>query len=245
MGTFWMQSKAEIVRMMRNRYYVFWSLCMPILFYFIFTRVVSTPQEDQQLWRAHYLMSMATFSVMGSSIMSLGIKLVQERAEGWTLFLKITPLPGSTYYAAKMIAQTIIHLFSIVVIFTAGILINGVELSLVQWLSCGCWIIFGSLPFLAFGTLVGTMKKVETASGISNLIYMVLAITGGMWMPVDIFPDLMQAIVKWIPSYHFANGAWELIRGNSPNLTTFLLIIGYLFLFMLLSTYIRRKQSAV
>ncbi|PKG25326.1 ABC transporter permease [Niallia nealsonii] len=245
MNIIFMQTKAELLRMFRNKYYIFWSLCMPILFYFLFTRVISTPQENQEVWKAHYLMSMTTFSVMGSSIMSLGIKMVQEQAEGWTRFIKTTPLSTGTYFAAKMMAQTVIHLFSILVIFIAGVFINGVELTSLQWITSGIWILFGSLPFLAIGTVIGTMKKVETASGVSNLLYMVLAISGGMWMPIDVFPNVMQTIAKWIPSYHFADGAWEIIRGNIPDSTNFLFVIGYLFLFMLLSTYIRRKQEAV
>jgi len=245
MNIFFMQAKAELLRMFRNKYYIFWSLCMPILFYFLFTRVISTPEENQEVWKAHYLMSMATFSVMGSSIMSLGIKLVQEQTEGWTRFMKTTPLSTGTYFAAKMLAQTAVHLFSILVIFIAGVLINGVDLAFLQWITSGIWIIFGSLPFLAMGTVIGTMKKVETASGISNLIYMALAITGGMWMPIEVFPSMMQTIAKWLPSYHFADGAWEIIRGHLPNGSNFLFMIGYLFLFMLLSIYIRRKQEAV
>jgi ABC-2 type transport system permease protein len=245
MKRLWLQSKAEIVRMLRNRYYVFWSLFMPILFYYIFTRVVNTDVDNKEQWQAHYLMSMTTFSVMGSSIMTLGIRLVQERTQGWTLFMRITPLSSSAYFAAKMVGQTVVHVLSIVVIFIAGVIINQVSLTPFEWVMSGLWIIFGSLPFLGLGTLVGTMKRVDTASGVSNVVYMVLAVTGGMWMPIEIMPDLMQKVAKWLPSYNFGNGAWEIIRGHSPQLLNFLIIIGYLILFMILSTYIRRKQEAV
>ena len=245
MKPLWLQSKAEMLRMFRNKYYIFWSLLVPVLFYFLFTNIFTTPAEDKELWNAHYLMSMTTFSIMGSSIMTLGIKMVQEKAEGWTIFLQITPLSTFVYYGAKMIAQTVIHLFSIMVIFTAGILINDVSLSFSQWILSGTWILFGSLPFLALGTIIGTLRKVETASGISNLIYMSMAITGGMWMPIEIFPSFMQNIAKWVPSYSFANGAWEIIRNQSPAILNYLVILGYLFLFMVLSVYISRKQEAV
>ncbi|MGO5015030.1 ABC transporter permease [Niallia sp. Sow4_A1] len=245
MNTFWMQSKAETVRMLRNKYYIFWSLLVPVLFYFLFTNIFIAPREDDGLWNLHYLMSMTTFSIMGSSMMTLGIKIVQEKAEGWTIFLKITPLSQFIYYGAKMVAQTVIHLFSILVIFTAGILINDVSLLFSQWLFCGVWILFGSLPFLALGTIIGTIKKVETASGISNLLYMSMAITGGMWMPIEVFPSFMQQVAKWVPSYHFANGAWEIIRNHYPSFSSYLMIIGYLVLFMVLSTYIGKKREAV
>ena len=244
MSAFRMQCKVEIIRILRNPYFVFWSLLMPIVFYIIFTKVFNTNIQNQQEWHAHYLMSMTTFSVMGSAIMTLGIRLVEERTKGWSLFMRITPLSDSAYFAAKMIGQTVIHLFSIAIIFIAGALINGVSLTAIEWLMSGLWILLGSLPFLALGTLVGTMKRVDTASGVSNVIYMILAISGGMWMPMEIMPAFIQKIGVWLPSYNFGNGAWEIIRGNSPEWINIILLIGYLFLFMLLSSYIRRKQEA-
>jgi len=238
-----MQCKIEVLRILRNPYYVFWSLFMPIVFYVVFTRIFNSALEDQQEWQAHYLMSMSAFSVMGSAIMTLGIRLVEERTQGWSMFMRITPLSDTAYFFAKMVGQTVIHTFSIVVIFTAGALINGVSLTAFEWLMCGLWLLFGSLPFLAIGTLVGTMKRVDTASGISNMFYMVLALLGGMWMPLEIMPDFVQTIGKWLPSYHFGSGAWSIVRGNTPDWTNFILLIGYLVLFVLLSGYIRRKQE--
>lgn len=244
MYAFKMQCKAEVIRILRNPYYVFWSLFMPILFYVIFTKVFNTNSPDKLEWQAHYLMSMTAFSVMGSSIMTLGIRLVEERTKGWSMFMRITPLSDNAYFFSKMVGQTVIHMFSITIIFIAGALINGVSLTAYEWVMSGFWILLGSFPFLALGTLVGTMKRVDTASGISNVIYMVLAITGGMWMPMEVMPEIVQKIGKWLPSYHFGNGAWEIIRGNNPEWLNVLMLIGYLFLFMLLFNYIRRKQEA-
>lgn len=238
------QCKIEMLRILRNPYYVFWSLFMPILFYFIFTKVVNTGAPDRAEWQAHYLMSMTTFSVMGSSMMTLGIRMVQERAQGWSTLMRITPLPDSIYFTGQMVGQTIIHLFAIIVIFSAGALINGVTLSVFEWISSGLWILAGSIPFLALGTLVGTMKKVETASAVSNVLYMVLAISGGLWMPLEIMPKLMQTIGQWLPSYNYGNGAWLIVRGEAPALSSVLILLGYFIFFMLLSKYIRRKQEA-
>jgi ABC-2 type transport system permease protein len=144
-----------------------------------------------------------------------------------------------------MIGQSIVHIFSIVFIFIGGMLINGVSLSISQWLMSGCWILIGSLPFLGIGVLVGTMKRVDTASGVSNVLYMLLAITGGMWMPMEVLPKIVQTIGVWLPAYNYGNGAWEIIRGGTPELKNIAILGGYLILFMVLSSYIRRKQEAV
>lgn len=245
MMIFLKQCKAEMYRMFRNPYFIFWSLIMPIVFYIIFTKVVNTGVTDKGLWDAHFLMSVTAFSVMGSAIMTLGIRLVQERAEGWTTFIKVTPLSSLQYFSAKMIGQSIVHVFSIIVIFIAGVLLNGVSLSAFQWIMSGIWILLGSLPFLGIGILIGTMKRVDTASGVSNILYLLLAITGGMWMPMEVLPKVVQAIGHWLPGYNYGNGAWEIVRGNTPELKNIAILIGYLILFMVLSTYIRRKEEAV
>ncbi|MBC8078739.1 MAG: ABC transporter permease [Gorillibacterium sp.] len=239
------QCKAELLRIFRNPYYVFWSLLMPIMFYFIFTRVVNTGSDDTEQWEAHYLMSMTVFSVMGSAIMTLGIRLVQERTQGWSTFMRITPLPGPIYFFGKMFGQTMMHIFSIILIFLAGFLMNGVSLTAGQWLLSGLWILFGSLPFLAIGTLIGAMKRVDTASGVSNAIYMVLAVTGGLWVPIEIMPKAVQHIGKWLPAYNYGNGAWLIIRGESLEWSNVLILFSYLILFMLLSSYIRKKQEVI
>lgn len=245
MHMMFMQCRAEMLRIIRNPYFVFWSLVMPIVFYFIFTKLVNTGVPNPSEWQAHYLMSMTSFSVMGSAIMTVGIRMVQERTHGWSVFMKITPLPSSIYFFGKMFGQTVMHCFSIIVIFIAGFLINGVHLSAGQWIGSGIWILAGSIPFLALGTLVGTMKRVDTASGVSNMVYMILAIVGGMWFPIDSFPQVLQNIGKWLPSYSFGDGAWEIVGGNAPGWQPVLILLGYLVLFMLLSTYIRKKQEAV
>lgn len=239
------QCKAELLRIIRNPYYVFWSLLMPIMFYFIFTRVVNAGTDDTKQWQAHYLMSMAAFSVMGSAIMTLGIRLVQEQTQGWNTFIRITPLPSPVYFFGKMFGQSVMHLFSVLCIFAAGYLINGVSLTAAQWLLSGLWLLAGSLPFLALGTIIGSMKRVDTASGVSNVLYMGLAVAGGMWMPLDIMPKLMQKIGYWLPSYNYGDGAWAIVAGDSPSWKAVLLLLGYLAVFMLLSVYIRRKQEAV
>ncbi|CAM3541668.1 ABC transporter permease [Marinicrinis lubricantis] len=247
MNMLWMQSVMDVRRILRNKYYVISSLTMPILFYVIFTRLVQGGSEgmDAGEWQARYLMSMTTFSIMGTAILQLGIRNVEERSKGWALFMRITPLPASIYFLSKMIAQSVIHLLSIVVIFIAGMLINDIQLSWATWLFSGCWIFLAAFPFLALGTLLGTMKRVDTAAGVGNLFYFALAITGGMWMPIEMFPDIMQAIGKWLPSYSFGSGAWDLVSGEAPKWRDAAILIGYMVLFMVLSSYIRKKQEAV
>lgn len=245
MGILWNECRLEALRVFRNRYFIFWSLIMPIVFYVFYTKVMVQDVGDPKLWEKHFLMSMAAFSVMGSSIMTLGLRLVQERNQGWMTYLKTTPVSGAVYFIAKMVGQTAVHVFTIIIIFVSGGIVNGISMPTIEWITAGMWILLGAIPFLALGGLIGTMKKSDTASGVSNLIYLALAVMGGMWMPMEYMPKLLQQAAQWIPSYQYGTGAWSIIRGEAPGLGGILILIAYTVVFMILSIQRRRMQEAV
>jgi ABC-2 type transport system permease protein len=245
MKTFMMQCKMEIVRTLRNKIFVGTAILMPIMFYYIFTNIVAVQVPNQNAWHAEYLMSMTVFSIISSSIFALGLRLVQENSAGWAQLIRITPLSSFAYFGSKIMAQLVINCLTVIAIFLAGYLINGVELSLSEWILSGVWILIGSLPFLALGTLIGTFKRVDTAAAIGNVVQLGLAILGGLWMPFYVLPDFIQNIGKWLPSYRYGSGAWDIVKGNIPNVESIGILIGYTVLFMVLSVYMRRRQEAV
>ncbi|WP_379970702.1 ABC transporter permease [Ectobacillus sp. sgz5001026] len=244
MNAMMMQCKVEVMRTFRNRRFIFASLVMPILFYYLFTNMVTGGNADAT-WKEHYLVSMAAFSVIGTAINTLGLRLVQENSQGWSRLMRITPLPNGVYVAAKMIAQSLVNALCIIVVFVAGFLINHIQLSMWQWVSSFFWILIGAMPFLALGTVIGTMKKIDTASAVANILYLSISMLGGLWIPLEIFPTTLQTIGKILPTYSFGNGAWNIVDGKAPDLGNAALLAGYLVVFVVLSIYIRKRQEAV
>ncbi len=231
MKALWMQCKIEILRTFRNKLFIFFSLLMPVMFYYIFTNVIQVPQNGDA-WKAHYLISMATFSIVGTALFSFGVRISQEKGQGWTHLLKITPLPEGAYLTAKIIAQTVVNAFSILVIFIAGILINHVELTVGQWIGAGLWLLLGVTPFLALGTVIGSIKKADAAAGLANILNMSLAVIGGLWMPIEVFPKILRTIGEWTPTYHFGSGAWDIVAGKSIGWENIAVLGGYFFFFI-------------
>ncbi len=97
MRALWMQCKIEILRTFRNKLFIFFSLLMPVMFYYIFTNVIQVPQNGDA-WKAHYLISMATFSIVGTALFSFGVRISQEKRAGLdTSFKNYTTSRGSVY----------------------------------------------------------------------------------------------------------------------------------------------------
>jgi ABC-2 type transport system permease protein len=58
-----------------------------------------------------------------------------------------------------------------------------------------------SLASVAFGTMLGTFVKTEKqASNLSIMLGMVMALLGGCWYPLELFPQVLQTAVKVLPT---------------------------------------------
>ncbi|WP_138494484.1 ABC transporter permease [Paenibacillus pinistramenti] len=240
------QCRAEIKRTLRNRRFFIFSLMMPALFYFIFTGVVGdSMQIGGTDWKSYYLMSMTVYGVLGSSITSLSSRLAAERASGYIRLLRVSPLPSTVYVLSKLVSTLMVNAGIIVFMFLLGGLVKGVSMGWESWLACGLWIWAGSLPFMALGTLIGLIKNTDLVQVIAQLVYMGISVLGGLWFPKQAMNSTLQRIMEALPSYRFGSGAWSLAAGHAVSLQSLLILCGYAVVFMVLSSYLNKRQEAI
>jgi len=64
----------------------------------------------------------------------------------------------------------------------------------------------------AIGTTMGSFVKTESqASGLSIMMGMSMALMGGCWYPIELFPSAVQSIVKILPTTWAMQGLLTLI----------------------------------
>jgi len=68
----------------------------------------------------------------------------------------------------------------------------------------------------AIGTTMGTFIKSEgQANGLSIMVGMVMALMGGCWYPIEMFPSAIQTAVKILPTTWAMQGLLDLVlRGR-------------------------------
>lgn len=239
------QSKAESLRLVRSPFFLLFSVLMPLSFYTLFTLLNGADTEIGSVtWAAYSLMSMTAFSLIGTAAGQLGIRLTYERKDGLLKLIKLTPLSTGAWVSAKLVSHMIVHLFIILVMFAVSAIAFGTEMSAARWIACGMWLLGGSLPFMALGILLGTIKNTDVVTAVSNLVYMGISVAGGLWMPIGTFPSWLQSVGEWLPSHAYANAAWRLLAGNSILLSDFMLLLAYGIVFMLLSVFILNRRGA-
>jgi ABC-2 type transport system permease protein len=68
-------------------------------------------------------------------------------------------------------------------------------------------LLLGTLPFCAMGLWLGTLVKGQSAVALVNLVYLPMSVLSGLWMPLFVFPPLIQKLAVLWPSWHLAQMA--------------------------------------
>jgi ABC-2 type transport system permease protein len=192
----------EIRRVLRNRRSLFFILVMPAVFFLLF----GLPQKGQNLDQAnsasviaYVMVSLAVYGAMIASTATGGAVAV-ERALGWSRQLRLTPLRPGAYVATKVLSALSLSLLAVIVEFVVGA-IAGVRMPAHVWLLTGLGAWLGSLVFAALGLLIGYLAPAENVMQIMGPILALLALFGGLFVPLEVLPHVMQTIAKFTPVY--------------------------------------------
>lgn len=181
------------------------------------------------------------------------IALLGQNGAGKTTLLnimleKLYPTSGNVknkyqVITVKVIKMTIESFICIVLIFLTGYFLKGIQLSLSQWVISGLVLLLGSVIFLSLGLLLTLFSSMQTASLFSNILYLGLAILGGLWFPLNQFPKWVQELGKCTPTYHFRELAVGYIdKGNIPIQST-IILCSYCLVFLLVYVFLSKKRD--
>jgi ABC-2 type transport system permease protein len=192
--------RLEIVRLIRNRRILIFSMIMPAVLLLIFGGLYKEDALNGVGAGAYLMVSFGLFGSMTAAIGSGG-SIAVERGIGWNRQLRLTPLRPIAYVTTKVVLSLIMALPPILLTYLIGVLTLGVRLPATTWvlITLGSWL--GALPMAALGLIVGYVAKPDSVQQISGLLYMLLAAFGGIWVPVEQMPNLMHKIAEWTPAY--------------------------------------------
>ncbi|MGW4296560.1 ABC transporter permease [Micromonospora chersina] len=190
----------EIRRVLRNRRTLVFILIMPAVFFLLF----GLPQRGQNLdnglpvtgW---IMISLAVYAAMVATT-SAGAAVATERALGWSRQLRLTPLRPAAYVATKVATAMVLGLLGVLVEYAVGAA-SGVRLPAHVWVESGLTAWIGSLVFAALGLFVGYLAPAENVMQFMGPILAVLAMLGGLFVPLDVLPHALQQIAKFTPVY--------------------------------------------
>ncbi|MFC0002864.1 ABC transporter permease [Micromonospora siamensis] len=190
----------EIRRVLRNRRTLVFILVMPAVFFLLFGLPSRGDRLDNGLPVTGWIMiSLAVYAAMVATT-SAGAAVATERALGWSRQLRLTPLRPAAYVGTKVVTAMVLGLLGVVVEFTVGAA-AGVRLPAYIWVASGLVAWLGSLVFAALGLFVGYLAPAENVMQFMGPALAILAMLGGLFLPLELLPHVMQQIAKFTPVY--------------------------------------------
>jgi ABC-2 type transport system permease protein len=204
--------------------------------------LTSTPVTLGGISMAEYLLvSVEVYGVMVASA-SAGAAVAIERSIGWSRFLRITPLPSWGYLIAKAASALVLSIFVTVALLATGLSV-GVQLSTLVWVesSCAAWL--GSVLFAGLGITIGSVLPAQNVMQALGPLFALLALFGGLFVPLNIFPPLFQAIASWTPAYGVGALSHMALLKGPPTWTATLNVVCWLFVLSLGAPLALRRTS--
>lgn len=202
----------------RNTRFILFTVALPVVMYLLFNNLYGDQVEGGMNVGAYLMVSMAAYGGIGATI-NAGARIALERQTGWNRQLRLSALSARGYLFGKAAVSMLVAVPAIVLVFLAGVVFGQADLTMGQWLGCGIALWLSLIPFGILGLVIGFVASVDSAQPLTMLVYMALAILGGLWFPVSQFPTIMQELAKALPSYWAAHIARQPLVGGSIPLT--------------------------
>lgn len=148
-------------------------------------------------------------------LIGLSSMFAYERQKGTLRRLMTTPTSRATFLIGTITGQVLTALVQMLLLVGVGILIMHVN-----WgrspVALAIMLVSSALAAAALGTMLGTFVKTEgQAGGLSTMLGMVMALLGGCWYPLELFPKIVGQIVHVLPTTWAMQGLLDIVlRGG-------------------------------
>lgn len=241
----WQQTKSEFVRLLRNPAFCGASLVGPlILFAFIgLARVVT--EERGAPWEDYALASLGAYAVASVALYSFGVRVAEERGQRMHVLMRATPLPPAVYFLAKTVTAVVFAVVALALLVAFAALTAGTRLDATTYASLFARLLVGLAPFLGLGFAIGYLLSANGAAAITSTVWVVLAFSSGLYIPLSRLPGWVQTVAPYLPTYHYAELAWGAVGVQTGALAACALwLAGYAALFFGLAVWAYGREAA-
>jgi len=206
-------TRSEIRRSFRNPRYLFFTFGFPLVMFLVLQSTYGKGKVSGLAVAAYLMVSMATFGAL-SAVFSTGGRIALERELNWNRQLRLTGLSGRAYVSGKALSGFAVAVPAMAGVFAAAALFQHVHLSTGRWLMVFASILVALIPIAALGIWIGYVARGDSLQAISGGVYSLLALFGGLWIPVTVFPHWLQVVCKTLPVYWIAQSGRQALIGS-------------------------------
>lgn len=220
------EARLEFLKLLRIPMYSISVLAFPILFYTLFGSIYGGQQTQGMMVGRYMVGSFSAAGVLSAALFGFGIAVATERAQGWMLLKRVSPMPALAYFFAKTSMAAVFSALSVISLTLVSIALGLSRFGFLEWLAMLGVLLLGVLPFAGLGVALGYLFGPNSAPVVINLIYTPLAFASGLWIPIEVLPGFIRKLSTYLPTYHYGQLVVSTIGAEpSGSLTVHLLVL--------------------
>jgi ABC-type multidrug transport system permease subunit len=138
-------------------------------------------------------------NLMAGSLWGVGFVIVDMRVKKLLKRLAATPMTRTDFLWSIAGGRLLFMIPELLVILGAGVLLFGMPVR-GNWLAIFALALLGAASFAGLGMFVACRaQRIETVSGLMNLVMVPMWLLSGIFFSPDRFPDLLQPLVQALP----------------------------------------------
>ncbi|MEU3073341.1 ABC transporter permease [Streptomyces laurentii] len=231
--------RLEVRRTLRDVGFVISSIGVPVMMYLLFTNLGG---QNDPAFKSAAMIGMAAYGALGAAL-SLGTGVAEDKSTGWLRQLRVTPMSPRQVVVGRALTGSVIVLPAITAVLLAGATVNGVRLDSWQWAVVALTLWAGSLPFTLLGLGNGYRLSSQAAGAVNVACNLGLAVVGGLWFPIDLFPGWLRSLSDYTPTNRFAELGRAVTEGTAPGIATITILVAWAALFGLYAAVSYRRSA--
>lgn len=156
-------------------------------------------------------------AILSTSFTSLAIATAFERRYGVLKRLGATPLSRTGLLGGKVLAVTALQIGQFVLLVALALALGWEPTGgPTSWFWLVVLALLATIAFGGLGLLMAGTLRAEATLALANIVYVLLLVGGGVLLPLDRYPSVLQDVLTALPSGALGEGLREAFVTGSP-----------------------------
>jgi ABC-2 type transport system permease protein len=232
-----------------SRMPVYWlpAMLFPLVFFLLFGYTNAASLAKIGLGSEYVITPFLLFTTLNVTIVSLSAGVASDRENPWEQRLRLLPLPTLTRFAGRLLYVLGFNLASWIPLLVLAVFTTDMKLPLAQWPVWLGAVLLGAIPFGLLGMAIGYRFPPQAAMTVANILFMLMAFLGGLFVPVRQLPAAIRDFVVFLPTHEYQHLVLTIIgradRIDAPTWTIGVLAAWTVLFAWLARTAFRRDEG--
>ena len=200
-----LHARAMTFELLRYPAYLVPTLALPPLFFLFFVAPGTHRAATAPVAITARMATFAGFAVIGVAFFQFGVGIAIDRGSAWEAYLRTLPIGPKARLGARLLSAAVFATAAAGLLVGTAISVTGVSLPWSRWVVLAATLITGTIPFALLGISLGYLAPAKGALPLANLLYLVLAYAGGLWIRPGRLPSPVAALSPYLPTRAFSD----------------------------------------